>query len=84
MDANTTSQIVRALERRGLITRDRHSGDGRAMSLALTAAGDQRSKDASADVRAHNDVFFSGVAPDRQAELADILTSLITKSEQRS
>ena len=84
MDANTISQIVRALERRGLITRDRHAGDGRAIALTLTAVGIDRSRDASADVRALNDVFFSGVSPDRQAELADILTTLISKSEQRS
>jgi MarR family transcriptional regulator, organic hydroperoxide resistance regulator len=84
MDANTISQIVRALERRGLITRDRHAGDGRAIALALTDAGLERSRDASADVRAVNDVFFSGVSPDRRAELSDILTTLISKSEQRS
>jgi DNA-binding MarR family transcriptional regulator len=84
MDANTTSQIVRALERRGLIVRDRHEADGRAIALTLTEEGRDRSRDASAAVRALNDLFFSAVSPERQAELADILTTITTESEQRS
>ena len=84
MDANTTSQIVRALERRGLLTRAAHPDDGRARSLALTAAGIERGRAASATARALNDVFFSAVAPEQQQALGDILETLTTASEARS
>ena len=38
-DPNTMSERLRRLERLGLIARERHATDGRARSVALTAAG---------------------------------------------
>jgi DNA-binding MarR family transcriptional regulator len=84
MDANTTSQIVRTLERRGLLTRTPHPDDARARALALTPQGIDRGRDASASARALNDLFFSAVAPDQLQSLGDILDTLITASEARA
>jgi MarR family transcriptional regulator, organic hydroperoxide resistance regulator len=84
MDANTTSQIVRALERRGLLTRTAHPDDARARALALTPDGIERGRDASASARALNDLFFSAVAPEQLTTLGDILDTLTTASEARS
>jgi DNA-binding MarR family transcriptional regulator len=84
MDANTTSQIVRALERRGLLTRTPHPDDARARALALTPDGIDRGREASASARALNDLFFSAVAPEQLTTLGDILDTLTTASEARS
>ncbi len=84
MDANTTSQIVRALESRGLLTRTPHPDDARARALALTRDGIERGRDASASARALNELFFSAVAPEQLTNLGDILETLITASEARS
>jgi DNA-binding MarR family transcriptional regulator len=84
MDANTTSQIVRALERRGLLTRTAHPEDGRARALGLTADGIERGRAASATARKLNDVFFSAVAPEQQQAFGAILETLTIASESRS
>jgi DNA-binding MarR family transcriptional regulator len=84
MDANTTSQIARALERRGLIRRARSTEDARARALTLTDAGIERSIAASESARAHNDLFFSVLPPGQLDTLATLLETLTTASEQRS
>lgn len=84
MDANTTSQIVRALERRGLLTRTPHPDDARSLALTLTPEGMDRARVASASARELNDLFFSAVAPEQLANLGDILESLTTASEARA
>jgi DNA-binding MarR family transcriptional regulator len=84
MDANTTSQIVRALERRGLLTRTPHPDDARARALALTTDGIERGGKASASARALNELFFSAVAPEQLKSLGDILETLTAASEARS
>jgi DNA-binding MarR family transcriptional regulator len=38
-DANTMSEMLGRLERRGLIVRERHADDGRALRVSLTEAG---------------------------------------------
>jgi DNA-binding MarR family transcriptional regulator len=84
MDANTTSQIARALERRGLLDRSPHPGDARARALRLTALGVDRSRNASATAREFNDLFFGVIAPAQRQALATLLETLTTASEQRS
>ncbi len=84
MDANTTSQVARALERRGLLARSPHAHDARARALALTDLGIVRSRDASAAARAHNDRFFSAIDPAQLDTLATLLETLSTASENRS
>jgi DNA-binding MarR family transcriptional regulator len=84
MDANTTSQIVRGLETRGVLARARHPEDARARSLTLTAAGHEIARVASADARALNDRYFSALDPDQLATLGQLLETLSTESEKRS
>ena len=83
MDANTASQIIRALERRGLLDRRQHPEDARAQALTLTAAGVERARDASAAARSFNDTFFGVVSDDDRATFDRILSTLSTESENR-
>ncbi|HEY5230078.1 MAG TPA: MarR family transcriptional regulator [Galbitalea sp.] len=84
MDANTTSQIVRGLERRGLVQRTQHPDDARALALALTLAGLENARAASADARRFNDTYFSVVSPDQLVALGHTLEILSTESEKRA
>jgi DNA-binding MarR family transcriptional regulator len=84
MDANTTSQIVRGLERRGILQRSRHPADARAMALALTAAGQDTARNASADARQLNDTYFSVISAEQLAALGRTLETLSTESENRA
>jgi DNA-binding MarR family transcriptional regulator len=62
-DANTTSQILRGIERRGLIRRDPHARDSRAFALTLTPEGLELARECTRRGRALNDRFFAGVDP---------------------
>lgn len=84
MDANTTSQVVRGLEARGLLKRSPNPDDARARALTLTADGLERAVTASAAVRAMNDRYFAVIPPERRELLGDILGTLSTESEKRS
>jgi DNA-binding MarR family transcriptional regulator len=83
-DANTTSQIVRALESRGLLTRQPHPHDRRARAISLTDSGFDLARDASAIVRGINDLFFGVIAPGQQGALNEILKTLTAQSEERT
>ena len=66
-DAMMTSQVVRALERGGLVRRAANSGDARSVALALTAKGrKQLERAAPAVARAEAD-FFAALGPDAEA-----------------
>lgn len=84
MDANTTSQIVRGLEARELLTRGIHPTDARARALTLTPVGLETSREASADARAHNDRYFGVLTTEQLDSLSHLLTILSTESENRS
>ncbi|HEX3679561.1 MAG TPA: MarR family transcriptional regulator [Galbitalea sp.] len=84
MDANTTSQVARGLETRGLILRSPHPDDARARALSLTPAGVDRAMAASAAARAFNDRFFSAITVAQQELLGAHLESLTEASEKRS
>jgi MarR family transcriptional regulator, organic hydroperoxide resistance regulator len=84
MDANTTSQISRGLERRGILQRSAHASDARARALSLTDAGLEVARDASAAARRFNDTYFSVISPDQLAALGQSLETLSTESKGRS
>jgi DNA-binding MarR family transcriptional regulator len=84
MDANTTSQIVRGLEKRGILSRAPHPSDARSLLLTLTPDGIERSRAASADARALNDRYFSVITPQQLEAFATTLEILSTESEKRS
>jgi DNA-binding MarR family transcriptional regulator len=60
-DAMMTSQVVRALERAGLVERLRHPGDSRSLLVTVTDAGRTRLRGALADVEAADAAFFAPV-----------------------
>jgi DNA-binding MarR family transcriptional regulator len=84
MDANTTSQVVRGLERHGILQRSAHPDDARARALALTTRGLATARMASADARRLNDIYFSVISADQLAHLGRTLEILSTESEKRS
>jgi DNA-binding MarR family transcriptional regulator len=84
MDANTTSQIVRGLESRGILQRTRHPDDARAWALALSETGAVLAREASADARRLNDTYFSVISADQLAAFGRTLEILSTESEKRA
>ena len=58
-DAMMTSQVLRALERKRLVTRRRHAADGRARALAPTPAGRALAAAAVRSVEAADEAFFA-------------------------
>jgi DNA-binding MarR family transcriptional regulator len=74
-DLMMTSQVVRKLERRGLLTRDVDPADSRARRLRLTAAGTALLSGALADVEATDEAYFA-VLGRRRADLAAALHAL--------
>ncbi len=60
-DPMMTSQVLRALQQRGLVTRQPHPGDGRAWAVAVTPAGELIANQANAAVETCDEVFFAGL-----------------------
>jgi DNA-binding MarR family transcriptional regulator len=63
-DAMMTSQVLRALEHRALLTRLPHPDDGRARALAVTPDGRALADRAVAAVEACDREFFAVLGPD--------------------
>lgn len=72
-DVMMTSQVLRALEAKGLVTRAAHPSDRRAFALEPTAAGVALANRANADVEAADLAWF-GALP--EAELRAFTASL--------
>ena len=64
MDVNVTSQVLRTLERKELITRRRHPTDSRANVIVLTVLGNQVASDAVQAVEEVDRTFFSVLGDD--------------------
>jgi DNA-binding MarR family transcriptional regulator len=63
-DPNTASQVVRGLERRGLVRRERDERDSRALTLTLTPEGLELARLCTQRARALNREFFADVDAD--------------------
>jgi DNA-binding MarR family transcriptional regulator len=61
-DPMMTSQVVRTLERKGLLVRERHPGDSRALELGLTPAGARLAVESIAVVEAADADFFASAS----------------------
>lgn len=72
-DPMMTSQVLRALERRGLLSRGRDPRDGRAWHIASTAPGARVAEQAIEVVEAADRAFFANAKP---SELLQTLRSL--------
>jgi len=67
-DVMMTSQVIRALEAKGYVTRSPHPTDGRAVTLAPTPAGIALANRANTDVEAADGAYFDALAPaDRES-----------------
>ncbi len=73
-DVMMTSQVVRALEAKGLVERLRDPADSRAMRIAVTEDGRRRVRSALVDVEAADAAFF---APLGDTPIASHLRALI-------
>lgn len=62
-DPMMTSQVLRTLERRGFVTRERDPRDGRVWRLAITASGTQLAEQAIEVVEAADQAFFDNADP---------------------
>lgn len=71
-DPMMTSQVLRTLESKGLITRKRHPTDGRAWSLAPTRTGRALANRANRAVETADAAYFAVLGP-RSRELLDLL-----------
>lgn len=81
VDVNVTSQVLRALEKRGLIQRTRHKTDTRANIISTTPEGTALANRGIQVVEAADKAFFDLVS-DRKEEYMDILREFINhKSE---
>lgn len=80
IDVNTTSQIIRGLERRGIITREPHPRDSRALVLGLTATGLELAKHCTSEARALNRRYFASIDP---KPLLATLKQLTARSRER-
>ncbi|MBC26470.1 MAG: MarR family transcriptional regulator [Rhodospirillaceae bacterium] len=81
-DAMMTSQVVRSLEKRKLLKRDKHKRDGRAIQLTLTERGKNLLHEALPKMLATDLGFFTGLG-ERTGEFADALTMLLGERPRR-
>ena len=78
IDPMTTSQVVRALQSKDLITREEHKTDTRAKVVAITDKGAELISQAVAKVEAFDDEFFSILENEQlsfNAQLHKLLTN---------
>lgn len=71
-DPMMTSQVLRALEAKGLITRARHPDDGRAWTLTPTPEGTQLASQANIAVEAADAAYFAALGPQATSFLASL------------
>jgi DNA-binding MarR family transcriptional regulator len=74
-DIMMTSQVLRALEAKGLVTRERHPDDGRARIIRATAEGVALANRANRDVERIDREFFGRLGA-RTADFTAALTAL--------
>lgn len=83
MDVATTSQILRTLERKGLVERRRQRGDERAKYPALTKTGRAVVAEASPCVEAADAAFFGSLGA-RLGDFSCELSSLIGPERKKT
>jgi len=74
-DPMMTSQVLRALEAKGLIRRARHPADGRARALTVTSEGAALANAANTAAEGVDRTFFRSLANERQ-HFTDLLQRL--------
>jgi MarR family transcriptional regulator, organic hydroperoxide resistance regulator len=80
LDPNTASQVLRGLERRGIVSRERQALDSRSVAVALSADGLELAVVCTERARALNREFFEGADA---AELFGTLSALAAAGKRR-
>ena len=75
-DVMMTSQVVRALEAKGLLVRTTHPTDGRAVALAVTSAGARLADEANRAVEAADARYFQALPADVHVHFLGALQQL--------
>lgn len=80
LDENLTSQVVRSLQTKGLIERQRHPEDRRSIPLVLTIEGKQIVESGRALILVAKEAFASPLG-ERQSEVAHLLSAVADSQE---
>ena len=78
LDPNTTSQIIKGLEQKGILKRA-PSCDGRAKNVSLTAKGTEMLKKAIPAVEMADTTFFNSLTKHEESSLIDLFQKLVLK-----
>lgn len=76
VDPMMTSQVLRALEEKGLLRRERHPGDARARALIATPEGVAVANRANSAVEEADATFFAALTVDERVFFTQILARL--------
>jgi DNA-binding MarR family transcriptional regulator len=79
LDPNTTSQIIKGLEQKGLITRGQ-SSDGRAKNVSLTSKGTEILSRALPAVEVADAEFFNTLTKNESGSLVGLFQKLLSNS----
>lgn len=66
-DPMMTSQVLRALEKAGLIARVAHAADGRAVAVRLTARGTELLRQSAPEIGEADGLFHTPLGPEKPA-----------------
>ena len=77
LDRTTILKLGAALERKGLVVRERNLRDRRAYAIALTAAGDLVRADALTRLVDCEERFLTPLSGDQRLELHDLLSRVV-------
>lgn len=75
----TVSSVVKTLEGRGWVRRERHAADQRRVTVQLTAAGTRVAQGAVRGQHQREQAWTEGIAPDDLHTLISVLGDLITR-----
>lgn len=78
----SATEVVDALEERGLVLRSPSPSDRRAVALTLTDAGRELRAEIDKARSAHADDFFAVLSEDEQDTLRQLLTKALTAAER--
>ena len=81
IDVSTLSRLVDRMRRKGLLARARANGDGRAVRLALTDAGRQRTRAIVPEARRYERLALRGIAPADARSLKRLLARVYRNLE---
>ncbi|GHB12911.1 MarR family winged helix-turn-helix transcriptional regulator [Modicisalibacter luteus] len=84
LDRNTVAVVVRKLEERGLVTRDRNPEDRRSMLVSLTAKGQQLRHRASPSVAEVQEELLAPLCEHDQATLCRLLQTVAEENNHLS